>query len=153
MPTARVTRLTESDWEQFAALRLRALADAFGTADEQYLAESQMTPGNWRQRLRDHAQFVAFVTDRPAGLIAAHQEDPGTVYLYSLWLDPRVRGRGLGRQLVAAALDWARRGGARVVTLRMARDNNIARAVYESFGFTEVADDGRAEVAMVLRVG
>lgn len=153
MPTARITRLTESDWEQFAHLRLRALADAFGTSDEQYLAESRMTPAHWRQRLREHVQFVVFVTDRPVGLIAAHLEDPGAVYLYSLWLDRRVRGRGLGRQLVGAALDWARRVGARVVTLRMARDNTVARAVYQSFGFTEVAGVDPAEVVMVLRIG
>lgn len=153
MPTARITRLTESDWEQFAHLRLRALADALGTSDEQYLAESTMTPAHWRERLRNHAQFVVFVTNRPAGLIAAHQEDAGTVYLYSLWLDPRVRGRGLGRQLVATALDWARRCGARVVTLRMARDNHVARAVYESLGFAELPDDSPTEVAMTLRIG
>ena len=152
MPTARITRLTESDWEQFAQLRLRALADALGTSDEQYLSESAMSAPQWRQRLREHAQFVAVVAERPAGLIAAHVASPGTVYLYSLWLDPRVRGRGLSRELVAAALNWARRCGARTVTLRMARDNVVARAVYEGFGFVEIGDEGRAEVAMRLRL-
>ncbi|WP_328355476.1 GNAT family N-acetyltransferase [Mycobacterium sp. NBC_00419] len=152
MPTARITRLTESDWEQFAQLRLRALADALGTTDEQYLGESRMSAAQWRQRLREHAQFVAVVAERPEGLIAAHRASPGTVYLYSLWLDPRVRGRGLSRDLVGAALNWARRSDARIVTLRMARDNVVARSVYESFGFVEIGDDGRPEVAMRLRL-
>lgn len=29
-------------------------------------------------------------------------------YLYSLWLEPAVRGGGLAHDLIAAALEWAR---------------------------------------------
>ena len=159
----RIVRLTESDWEQFAHLRLRALSDAYGTGGAQYLTESQFTPANWQQRLRDHAQFALLVSgaawpatsaaDRPAGLVAAHREGPDTVYLYSLWVDPRVRGRGLARRLVGTALDWARRSGVRTVTLRMALDNSVARSLYEGFGFTEVPGDGPGEVGMRLNFG
>ena len=169
----RIIRLTESDWEQFAHLRLRALSDAFGTGGAQYLTESRFTPASWQQRLRDHAQFALFVgadrsatsdvgahrsatsdtTDRPAGLVAAHRERPDTVYLYSLWLDPRVRGRGLARRLVGTALDWARRSGVRTVTLRMAADNSVARSLYEGFGFTEVSGDRPGEVGLRLSFG
>ena len=111
MPTARITRLTESDWEQFAELRLRALTDTFGTSDKQYLVEARFTPADWRRRLRDHAQFVMVVAGQPVGMVAAYQESAETAYVYSLWLDPGARGRGLGRRLVAAALDWANRCG------------------------------------------
>jgi ribosomal protein S18 acetylase RimI-like enzyme len=159
----RIIRLTESDWEQFAHLRLRALSDAFGTGGEQYLTESRFTPAGWQQRLRDHAQFALLVSgaawpatsdsDRPAGLVAAHRERPDTVYLYSLWLDPRVRGRGLARRLVGTALDWARRSGVRTVTLRMAPDNTVARSLYEGFGFTEVPGEAPGEVGMELNFG
>jgi GNAT superfamily N-acetyltransferase len=151
----RIIRLTESDWEQFAHLRLRALSDAFGTGSAQYLTESQFTPTSWQQRLRDHAQFALFVSGAasPAGLVAAHRERLDTVYLYSLWLDPRVRGRGLARRLVGTALDWARRSGVRTVTLRMAPDNHVARLLYEGFGFTEVPGDGPGEVGMELSFG
>jgi ribosomal protein S18 acetylase RimI-like enzyme len=159
----RIIRLTESDWEQFAHLRLRALSDAFGTGGAQYLIESRFTPASWQQRLREHAQFAILepgaawpatsASDRPVGLVAAHRERPDTVYLYSLWLDPRVRGRGLARRLVGTALDWARRSGVRTVTLRMAPDNSVARSLYEGFGFTEVPGDGPGEVKMVLSFG
>jgi len=149
----RIIRLTESDWEQFAHLRLRALSDAFGTGGAQYLTESQLTPAGWQQRLRGHAQFALFTDDRPAGLVAAHRERPDTVYLYSLWLDPRVRGRGLARRLVGTALDWARRSGVRTVTLRMAPDNTVARSLYEGLGFTEVPGEAPGEVGMELNFG
>ncbi len=153
--TARVARLKESDWRLFAGVRLRALTDSLGADDPQFRQESSFTAAQWRRRLRDHAQFAALLDDRPVGLIAAQQENAESVYLYSLWLDPAARGHGLARPLVAAAVDWARARRARVVTLRVAVDNAVARGVYESLGFTQVAGgeaNARDEVAMSLSV-
>jgi ribosomal protein S18 acetylase RimI-like enzyme len=153
--TARVARLTESDWRVFAGVRLQALTDALGENDPQYRQESTFTAAQWRRRLRDHAQFAALVGSRPVGLIGAQQENPETVYLYSLWLDPAARGNGLARALVAAAVDWARGRRARTVRLRVAGDNAAARGVYESLGFTVATVESaspRGEVAMSLSV-
>ena len=153
--TARFTRLSESDWRVFAVIRLRALTDSLGESDPQYRKEITFTAAQWRRRLRDHAQFAALIGDRPVGLIGAQQENPDSVYLYSLWLDPAARGRGLARPLVAAAVDWARDQRVRTVTLRVAADNVAARGVYESLGFTattaEIPSPGD-EVAMTLSV-
>lgn len=153
--TARVERLTESDWRVFARVRLRALTDSLGEADPQYKQEAAFTAAQWRRRLRDHAQFAALIGDRPVGLVAAQLENAETAYVYSLWLDPAARGYGLARPLVAAAVDWARDRGARTVTLRVAADNAVARGVYESLGFTVTSADvhgPRDEVAMSLSV-
>jgi RimJ/RimL family protein N-acetyltransferase len=152
--TARVARLRESDWRLFASVRLRALTDSLGTDDPQYRHESTFTAAQWRRRLRDHAQFAALVNNRPVGLIGAQLENTETVYLYSLWLDPSARGHGLARPLVAAAVDWARARRARVVTLRVAVDNAVARGVYDSLGFTPAGGgpNDRDEVAMSLSV-
>lgn len=153
--TARVTRLGETDWRLFGAMRLRALADSLGENDPSYRDEAAFTAAQWRRRLREHAQFAALDGDRPVGLIGAQQENAETVYLYSLWLDPTARGRGLARRLVMAALDWARASHVRTVRLRVAIDNAAAREVYESLGFT-VADVQtafkREELAMSLSV-
>ena len=152
---ARVARLTESDWRVFAAVRLRALADSLGEDDPQYQQEAAFTAAKWRRRLRDHAQLAVLIDDRPVGLIGAQLENANTVYLYSLWLDPAARGRGLARPLVAAAVEWARQRRARTVTLRVAADNVVARAVYKSLGFTlnpAESPSDRGEVAMTLSV-
>ena len=153
--TAKVARLSESDWRVFAVIRLRALTDSLGESDPQYRKEVMFTAAQWRRRLRDHAQFAALIGDRPVGLIGAQQETSDSVYLYSLWLDPAARGQGLARPLVAAAVDWARDQRVRTVTLRVAADNVAARGVYESLGFTEKtteSPDPRDEVAMTLSV-
>jgi GNAT superfamily N-acetyltransferase len=154
--TARVARLTESDWRVFADVRLRALTDSLGQNDPQYQQEATFTAAQWRRRLRDHAQFAALIGERPVGLIGAQLENAETVYLYSLWLDPIARGHGLARPLVAAAVDWARDRRACTVTLRVAADNTVARGVYESLGFTVTSAEIRGpqnEVAMSLSVG
>jgi RimJ/RimL family protein N-acetyltransferase len=153
--TARVARLTESDWRVFAGVRLRALTDTLGEKDPQYQQEAAFTAAQWRRRLRDHAQFAVLIGDRPVGLIGAQLENADTAYLYSLWLDPTARGKGLARPLVAAAVDWARERRARTVTLRVAADNAVARGVYASLGFTVASADTRGprdEVAMSLSV-
>ena len=154
--TARVARLTESDWRAFAGVRLRALTDSLGENDAQYQQEAEFTAAQWRRRLRDHAQFAVLIGNRPVGLIGAQQDNAETIYLYSLWLDPAARGQGLARPLVAAAVDWARDRRARTVTLRVAADNEVARGVYEGLGFTLTAAETtglRDEVAMTLSVG
>ncbi|OBF26981.1 GCN5 family acetyltransferase [Mycobacterium sp. ACS1612] len=152
---ARVARLTDSDWRVFAGVRLRALSDSLGEDDPQFRQESAFTATQWRRRLREHAQFAVLIGDRPVGLIGAQLESADTVYLYSLWLDPAVRGQGLARPLVATAVEWARDRRARTVTLRVAHDNAVARGVYEGLGFTLQNGENpcdRGEVAMSLSV-
>jgi ribosomal protein S18 acetylase RimI-like enzyme len=150
--TARIVRLTEADWRLFAIMRLRALTDSLGPDAPQFRDEVTFTAARWRRRLRDHAQFAAVVDDRAVGLIGAQPQSRDTVYLYSLWLDPSARGRGLARQLVTTALEWARRRRAHTVRLRVAVDNAPARTIYESLGFSSTDPLDRDEVAMSLSV-
>lgn len=159
MNTSLVTRLTESDWRAFAELRLQALHDSLGPHDPQFLQESSFTAAQWRRRLRTHAQFVALVDDRAVGLIGAQREHADSVYLYSLWLEPSVRGQGLGQLLVSAAVEWARAQRVRTVTLRVNVANAAARGVYEALGFSLAPKGGDEkkspadELTMSLSVG
>lgn len=50
---------------------------------------------------------------------------------------PEVRGRGLGRRLMEAAIACAKAGGARAMTLEVRPSNVAARSLYASFGFVE----------------
>ncbi len=57
-------------------------------------------------------------------------------YLAELYVVPRLRGRGLGRALLTAAMGHARDRGADHMDLGTSEDDVAARALYERMGFT-----------------
>ena len=65
-------------------------------------------------------------------------------YLEELYVAPALRGHGLGRALLEAAMEESRRQGATRIELGTSEDDTAARALYESTGFTnrEGAPDG-----------
>jgi ribosomal protein S18 acetylase RimI-like enzyme len=58
-------------------------------------------------------------------------------YLAELYVAPDQRGRGLGRELMQAAMELARRRGADRMDLTTGDDDTVARALYESLGFSK----------------
>jgi len=67
-------------------------------------------------------------------------------YLAELYVVPALRGNGLGRALMEAALEHARDRGADHMDLGTSEDDVAARALYESLGFLnhEGGHDGTA---------
>ena len=57
-------------------------------------------------------------------------------YLAELYVVPDMRGRGLGRALMEAAIELARSKGAGYMDLGTGEDDVAARALYESLGFS-----------------
>jgi GNAT superfamily N-acetyltransferase len=51
-----------------------------------------------------------------------------------------VRGRGYGRAVVAAALNWSREAGATTASIVVVATNTPAVTLYKSFGFAQVYD-------------
>jgi ribosomal protein S18 acetylase RimI-like enzyme len=56
-------------------------------------------------------------------------------YLAELYVVPPLRGQGIGRALMEAAIDLARARGADYMDLGTAEDDVAARRLYESLGF------------------
>lgn len=59
-------------------------------------------------------------------------------YLAELYVEPELRGRGIGRALLSEVIERARARGAGGVDLGTAVDDTQARALYESMGFTNL---------------
>lgn len=57
-------------------------------------------------------------------------------YLEELYVVPARRGEGIGRALLAAAMDAAREAGAEHIDLNTGETDTAARALYESAGFS-----------------
>jgi len=80
---------------------------------------------------------LALRGDEPVGFVLARvaAEDGEIIAIGVL---PEARTGGIGRRLVAAALDGAQRLGATALFLEVAEDNDPARALYKSCGFFSV---------------
>jgi len=100
----------------------------------------------WRDRLHRDDELspvlVAEVDGAVAGFAALGQArdeasvDGGLGELYALNVDPPFWGRGVGRSLLVTATDALRDLGHADAILWVVRDNERARALYESEGWT-----------------
>ena len=65
-------------------------------------------------------------------------------YLQELYVVPPLRGWGIGRALLEATIEAARKNGADGIDLNTGETDTAARALYESMGFTnrEGSPDG-----------
>jgi ribosomal protein S18 acetylase RimI-like enzyme len=69
-------------------------------------------------------------------------------YLEELYVAPAKRGQGLGRALLSAAIEAARKRGATRMEIGTSMDDTAARGLYESAGFTN--REGRPDGPVML---
>ena len=150
-----------------------------GHATAEAYREFVSSPDDWNgylQRLAD----IGARADRTLVLVAVHDGDvlgtvtletgervPGSrdrppldddeVHVRMLGVRPDARGRGVGRKLMEAVLEEARRAGRPRITLDTTDDMVAAQRLYESMGFRRgedlVYDDGFRLRWYELRLG
>jgi molybdopterin-guanine dinucleotide biosynthesis protein A len=84
------------------------------------------------------ALWIVPHADEVIGSVALRDLGKGRYQLKRMYLRPAYRGRGVGKRLLATALEWARTRGARVVTLDTTETMVAARRLYESVGFVQL---------------
>ena len=75
---------------------------------------------------------------RRGGSVALRDLGDSAVELKRMYLRLDARGRGLGKGLLAIALDWARENDTRAVRLDTSERMEAAQRLYESAGFERV---------------
>jgi GNAT superfamily N-acetyltransferase len=87
------------------------------------------------------ALWIADDAGSVVGSAALRDLGDGAVELKRMYLRPEARGRGLGKQLLGVALDWARSHEKRAVRLDTSERMVAAQRLYEAHGFRRVAGD------------
>ena len=64
------------------------------------------------------------------------------INISDFYIEPQLRGHGIGYKLLNAVEDEARRIGCCKLTLEVQQNNAIARAIYSKFGFAQAAIRG-----------
>ena len=72
---------------------------------------------------------------------AATDTDPALGEIYVIAVDPPFHGRGLGKAMTLAGLEWLAAAGLETGMLYVESDNEAAVATYERIGFTTHRED------------
>ena len=140
MTEIEVRLVRPHEWWELRRVRLSALGYSPHLAD-QLANETAAPPSFWRDRAERAASATTTATvvavDAGAfvGVVDGFVTPAGTVEIGGMWVNPRRRRTGIGRDLLSAVLAWGRERGAARAGLWVGESNEAARALYESAGF------------------
>lgn len=164
MAEIQIRDLELEDWSAYKAIRLRSLLDspdAFGSTHD---GEARFTPTQWQSRLDPAAgevgkPLVAVLDAKFVGLAWGRisQESSQTAHVYQMWVDPDVRGQGVGARLLHTLVSWSQAQGVEQVELGVNADNLAARSIYAAAGFQvfgerEPLREGSAQFVQNMRL-
>lgn len=154
MPAAdprRIRRIRGGDGPLLRTLRLKSLADApeaFGQSDDEARARPD---SEWHRSARQASKgnggtwYIAEVDGSAIGLVHGRRRRPSTLLVFSMWVDTRFRGCGLGRDLIGSAERWAHGWNATETVLWVFSSNAPALSFYRRLGFAVDIDGDDAE--------
>ncbi len=139
----------ETDMDAFVAVNNRAFdwhPEQGGlTADtvRQTMAEPWFDADGFRLLHNDDNRLIGFCWTK------IHRDtDPALGEIYAIAVDPDYHGRGLGKPMTLAGLEWLSARGLRVGMLYVESDNDAANATYAAIGFSRHHTDRAYRLAI-----
>jgi N-acetylglutamate synthase-like GNAT family acetyltransferase len=142
-------------------------ADAFRALNEEWIARHFVVEEEDLRQLADPVRayiepggeiLIAELAGKPVGCVALAPAGSGAYEVSKMAVSPGLRGRGIGRALLGAAIGRARELGARSLFLGSSTKLESAVHLYEAFGFRHVPPEklhmpyARADVFMELEL-
>jgi ribosomal protein S18 acetylase RimI-like enzyme len=138
-----IRRVRPEDAGLLRTLRLRALETdpgAFGSTRDEAARRDDAHWQTWAEEHSagdDRCTLIALGDGNPVGLVRSERDPamPAVFWIYSLWVAPEVRRRGLGLRLLARAEQWIGVSGGRQVELDVVEGETAALRLYERAGY------------------
>lgn len=134
--------INESDWEDFKKIRLEAIENepmAFYVTKDSKEKENNKSEEEWKSELKDVNSFVVLSknSDIPVGMTQAilKFKDKNQWHIRGVYLNKDFRGSGCGKEMMNLTLDEIRNRGGRIITLNVMDTQDVAKKIYEKFGF------------------
>ena len=151
-PSSNITvrRVRPGDERLLREVRLRALRTdpgAYGATFGETAARGDEFWCGWAAGHAagdDACTLLAFIGEQPVGLVRVERQPdrPAVFSIYSMWVAPEARRRGLGLRLLADAERWIAGSGGSEAELQVVDRAAPARALYGRAGYWF---DGRRE--------
>jgi ribosomal protein S18 acetylase RimI-like enzyme len=145
-----VRTLAADEWQVWRELRLEALADAPESFMSTHAEEAAKPDTFWQDVVAATAQhergnlWIGEVDGSAVGQAFGRLDPDGSsVHVFAMWVSPEARGRGVGRMLLAAIVDWGRDAGATMADLWVTEGNEAAEGLYRRSGFEPAGERER----------
>ena len=134
---AMIRRLSREDWPEWRRMRAALWPDCRPEMHELEMAEQSAA-----------SDATVFVHQRPDGLLGGFIElsirdrvdgslSPQVGYIEGWYVHPDLRGRGIGRQLIERAAEWARQCGLKELASDAEVTNEQSIRAHQALGFRE----------------
>lgn len=121
----------------FIPLDKAYLPDILAIENEAY--PEPWSPGMFREEMRNpRSHFFVMLVDGAVAGYGGFWQVLDEAHITSVTVGAAWRGQGLGRILLTHLIDAARRAGCIMATLEVRASNDVARRLYERFGFRQV---------------
>ena len=130
--------------------------NALSTLEQRCFDSDRISHRQWRYMLtRSHADILVCESGGALGayVLLLYNRATSVARLYSIAVDSRLRGTGVGRRLVEAAESAAWNRGRAYIRLEVRRDNMASLALFEDMGYRHfgVLDDYYEDHMQALR--
>ena len=140
-----IRRIRADEGPLLMQVRLLALLDAPYAFAGTYTENIQRPKEHWSERAAGAAVgggtavYVALAPDGPVGIAGAYtpEDRPEVRMIFGVWVEPALRGQGLGARLVETIIAWASGTGAERCELWVAEPNRPALDLYLRLGFED----------------
>ena len=138
----RIRAIDGEEWRLWRSLRMRAVEDSPDAFRSTLGQESAEADDWWIELIKktaDHPHDVLLVAETAGdavGMLFGRLNEGELLDVGSMWVEPENRRQGIGRRLLAHAVEWAVAAGAKRAELWVTSENSAARALYQQAGFT-----------------
>src|ERR1700722_17854505 len=112
-----IRRIQSADWSALRAFQLEALSDAPEAFGSTLQGALRLSARQWRHKVATTVYFLAERDGVVVGMVSGGYNDnqPGTHWLYGMYVTPAARGGEVAQLLVGAVIEWACSEGAREI--------------------------------------
>lgn len=134
----RVEALTANEWPTLRRVRLSALWDCPSAFLSSHDHEATYDDQRWRREFSRGEWNIMLAGNKEIGLLGSTKEAQMSSqerYLEYLWVARHFRRSGVGSALLRTVLERLRVSGVHTVWLYILDGNQVARRLYQNFGF------------------